>query len=195
MPTIEVDEVELMNLRRLGGIASRIQQNPKGRKLLEQAYKEIDPQAATPTLDAEALANEPIDAMRKEMEDLKKQLADEKAEGEKNARLADLQRLESEGLATLRRDGWTDEGITGVKELMEKKGILDPLDAAAIFERDHPRPQPVTPSGHGAWGFMDNVQDGEKDLKSLIESRGENNSLIDRMAREALADIRGPQTR
>ena len=41
---------------------------------------------------------------------------------------------------------------------------------------------------------MENVNDGEKDLKALIDSKGENNVLIDKMAREALFEVRG-QTR
>lgn len=195
MPTVEIDETELLKLQQLQTVARNMLQHPEGRKLLEKAHKLVDDKAPTPALDAEAVVNAPVAELREKFDALTKQLADEKADNEKNKRLADLQKLETAGLSALRRDGWTDEGIDGVKKLMEEKGFLDPLDAAAVFERDHPRPQPVTPSGHGAWGFMDNVQDGEKDLKSLIESRGENNSLVDRMAREALADIRGPQTR
>lgn len=195
MPQVEVDEVELMNLRRLSGVAAKMMQHSEGRKLIEKAQKLVDPNAPTPTLDQEAAAFAPVQKMQEQIDALQKKLDDEKAENEKNTRLSDLARRETEGLSKLKSDGWTQEGIEGVKKLMEDKGILDPLDAAAIFEKQHPQPAPATPSGHGAWGFMDNVQDGEKDLKSLIDSRGESNQLIDRMAREALAEVRGQPPR
>ncbi len=187
----EIDESELLNLRRLQGVAAKVMQHPEGAKLLEKAVKMVEPTALTPNLDRDEAINAPIKAALKRVEDLESKLAAEKAENEKNAKLAQLSQLEQEGLKELRRDGWTEEGIEGVKKLMDEKGILDPLDAAAIFEKHHPAPPPATPSGHGAWGFMDNVNEGEKDLKALIDTKGENNPLVDRMAREALNEIRG----
>ena len=191
MAITEIDEVELLNLRRLQGVASKIMQDPKGRRLLEQAQKLVEPNAPTPTLDQDASIHEPVNKALERVAELEKKLAEKDAENEKNAKLANLAALQEKGFAELKQSGWQQEGLDGIKKMMEDKGILNPIDAAAIFEKQHPQPQPVTPSGHGAWDFMDNVQDGEKDLKSLIESRGENNNLIDKMAREALADVRG----
>lgn len=195
MPTVEIDETELLRLRQLNGVAAKIMADPKGRRLLEQAHKVVDANAPTPTLDQDAAANEPAKKLSDELDTLKKQLADEKAEREKAEKLAGIAALQEKGKLALREQGWTEEGIKGVEKIMEDKGILDPLDASAIFEKLHPQPAPAAPSGHGAWGFMDNVQDGEKDLKALIDSKGENNGLIDKMAREALAEVRGQTTR
>jgi hypothetical protein len=46
-----------------------------------------------------------------------------------------------------------DKSIKAIEKIMEEKGILDPLDAAAIFERDHPPQAPVAQSGSGGWNF------------------------------------------
>ena len=78
---------------------------------------------------------------------------------------------------------------------MDEKGITDPLDAAAIFERHHPQPAPVEPKGFGAWGFMDNVQDDDKFVKSLLETKGDVDNVVDREARQALQEFRGPSRR
>ena len=187
----EIDEVELLNLRKLQGVASRIMSHPEGKKLLEKAHKMVDANALTPALDQDAAIHEPVNKALERVAELEKKLAEKDAENEKNAKLAQIGTLQEQGFMRLRQEGWQQEGLDGIKKMMEDKGILDPLDAAAIFEKHHPAPPPATPSGQGAWGFMENVNDGEKDLKALIDSKGENNVLIDKMAREALFEVRG----
>lgn len=195
MPVTEIDEVELMNLRRLQGTAAKILSNPKAKKLLEQAHKLVDPNAITPSLDQEREIQEPVSKALEEVAALKKQLEDEKAERAKTEKLTAIQSKIDQGKMQLRKEGWTDEGIAGVEKLMDEKGLLDPLDAAAIFEKLHPPQQPVNPSGSGAWNFLDGVQDGEADLKKLIETKGESSPLLDKMSREALAEVRGQSRR
>jgi hypothetical protein len=93
----------------------------------------------------------------------------------------------------LRREGFLDEGIEKVKKLMEDKGLLDPRDAAAIFLRDNPPQMPSTPSGGitgTAWGFADVNAESDKSIQELIASKGQNDSLADRMANQALNDFR-----
>ena len=195
MPNVEVDEVELANLRRLSGVAAKITAHPEGKKLLEKAHKLVDPNAITPALDQEKIIQEPIEKALARVGELEKKLSERDAELEKEKKLAGLNATVDKGFERLRQEGWQAEGIEGVKKVMEEKGILDPLDAAAIFEKQHPPPPPATPSGHGSWGFMEAVADGEKDLQALIASKGESNSTIDKMAREALADVRGQSPR
>lgn len=195
MPNIEIDEVELQNLKRLQGVASKVMQHPEGAKLLEKAVKMVEPTALTPNLDREAAFQEPVKKVLDEVESLKKQLADEKAENEKNAKLAKLAEQERSGLAQLRASGYTDEGIEGVKKLMDEKGITDPLDAAAIFEKQHPQPAPVESKGFGAWGFTDNVRDDDKFVKNLLETKGGIDAVVDREAMQALNEFRGQSRR
>ena len=74
---------------------------------------------------------------------------------------------------------------------MKEKGIVDPLIAAAYVEKMLPPQLPATPSGGTSWNFIEGVQDGEADLKKLIESKGNYEPLIDKMAHEALSEVRG----
>ncbi len=78
---------------------------------------------------------------------------------------------------------------------MEDKGILDADIAAAYFEKQHPPQAPVTPGGSGAWNFMDMPADGDADLKKLVETKGESEQLIQKMAIDALNDVRGASRR
>lgn len=188
---VEIDEVELQNMGRLKQTVDTILRNPEAAKLVEQAHKLVNPNVQTPNLDRDKQIQEPMAAVTKEIADLRKQLADEKAEREKEAKLSSLNAQVSKEKSQLRAKGWTEEGLKNLDTLMEQKGLLSPLDAAAIYERDNPPQQVATPSGSGNWNFLEGVQDGEADLKKLIDTRGESASLIDKMARDALNEVRG----
>jgi hypothetical protein len=195
MPKIDVDEEEYRRLKTLETTAADMLKHPEAGLLMEQAYKFVNEKAPTPRLDRKKEQDGFAAQNRKELEDLKKQIADEKAEREKNDKLAAIQAKETQGLAILKKDGWTDEGITGVKKIMEEQGILDPMIAAAYFEKLHPPQQPVQSMNTGSWNFLDLPEDGNADLKKLVDSKGESNALLDKMAREALGEIRGAAPR
>ena len=195
MPTAEIDEVELLRLRRQDQTVHALMANPKAKRKVLEAYREHDPNARIPELDAEAAAAAPVNELSKTVADLRKEIADDKAEREKKIRLDALNGTVEGGLAKLRRAGWTDEGLTEVRKLMDEKGILDPEIAAAYYEKQHPPQTPATPSGVGGWNFVENVQDSEADLKKLLDSKGNNEALADRMAREALGEIRNQSRR
>lgn len=188
---IEVDENELMRLRQIGQVASRMMQDPKAKRLLEQAHKTIDPNAQTPTLDQDSLLNQASNAALEQVQALKEELATEKAEREKAEKLASLNNSIEGGIAELKKAGWQEDGIKMVRDLMEERGITDPAIAAAYIEKQHPPQQMAQPRSTGAWNFLEGVNEGEDDLKKMIESRGENSVLLDKMAFDALNDVRG----
>lgn len=195
MPAVEVDEVELQRLRRQDQTVHALMANPKAKRKVLEAYKEHDPNARIPELDAEAAAQAPVNELQKKFDDLQKQLADDKAEREKREKLDALTGGIERQKAKFRRAGWFDEDISAVEKLMEEKGTTDFEMAAALYEKNRPPQQVATPSGVGGWNFVDNVQDTEKDLKSLLNSKGNNEALADRMAREALQEVRGASRR
>src|ERR1700688_144838 len=82
---VEVDEAEYNQMVALRGVASKIVANPAARRQLEAAHKLVDPNAATPLLDADAAQMAPVTAMQKKFDDeiaaLKKERDDEKREG------------------------------------------------------------------------------------------------------------------
>lgn len=194
---IEITEEEHNQLQALRGVAAKIVAKPESRRLLEQAQKLVDPNAATPLLDEEARALAPVRDMEKKFADelaaIKKERDDEKRE----ATLASIASRQEAGFAALRREGFLDEGIEKVKKLMEDKGLLDPKDAAAIFLRDNPPQMPATPSGGmtgTAWNFADTTVDSDKDIQALIGSKGDGpiaDAAVMRMASAALNDFRG----
>ena len=78
---------------------------------------------------------------------------------------------------------------------MEERGILDIEVAAAFYEKQNPPQVPATPRGMGGWNFVEQVNDSEADLKKLLDTRGNNEVLADKMAREALNEFRGATRR
>lgn len=193
--TVEISEEDFIRDQTLRNTVAKLKSDPKAWALVEQAAKIVDPNAKTPTLDEMKARGEPVEAIRKEFEEFKAAQAKEKAERETSEKLSQLERNRTAGIAKLRAQGWTDDGIKGIEEIMEKKGVLDPEDAAAIFEKLHPPQAPVTPSGSGAWNFMALADDTATDIKKLVESKGESEQLVQKMAIDALNDIRGASRR
>lgn len=196
MPLIEVDEEEVRKARSLRDTVAAIWNDPTTKLEFQKVVKKKFPGAVTPELDAAAVVESQTGGVTKEVEELKKQIAADKAEREQQDKLRSLETNYAAGFDKLRRNGWTEEGIEGVKKIMEEKGILDHDIAAAYFEKQHPPQDLISPNGRtGAWNFMDDVREDESDLKKLIESKGENNALLDKMAREALTEVRGQSRR
>ena len=156
MPMVEVDEVQLQQSHKLKQTVENWLKNPKAKRKILEAQKLVDPKADIPELDEP----DPIEALRaestKEIADLKKQIEDDKAKRDTDGRIAQLQMLKDNGIKKLRAEHrYMDDAVKAVEKIMEEKGILDPLDAAAIYERDHPPQAPIQQSGSGAWNFGD----------------------------------------
>ena len=196
--TVEIDEAEYNRLAALQGIASKIVANPAARKRLEEAHKLVDPHASTPLLDQERLQAEPIAALKNEYDAKIAKLEKDREDEKREAALAKIAADQAAGFARLRRERYTDEGIAKIEEIMKTKGILDVEDAVAIFERNNPPPTPATPSGGmtgSAWGFTD-INDGtDKAIQELIATKGQVDSVADRMAIAALSEFRGQARR
>lgn len=192
MPKIEIDEEEANRLYALRGVAEKIVRNPAARKKLEEAQKLIDPNAATPTLDAEAQQTAPFNAFREEMTKRFDDLTKGQEDRDRQARINEIAGKQASDKAQLRKDGYTDEGLAGIDKIMSDKGLLDVMDAVAIFERNNPPPAPMTPGAGSGWNFTDLTAEADKNITDLIASRGSNDQIADRMVREALNEFRGP---
>jgi hypothetical protein len=192
MPKVEIDEDEFNRLNALRTVAAKIVANPAARKKLEEAQKMVDPNAATPTLDSEAQHLAPINALRDELTKKLDDLSKGQEERDRQARINEIATKQASDKAQLRRDhGYLDEGIAAVDKIMTDKGLLDVMDAVAIFERNNPPPAPVTPGAGSGWNFTDTTAEADKNIADLIASRGSNDQIADRMVREAITEFRG----
>jgi hypothetical protein len=188
--TVEVDEERLLAVARLESNLSKLMGNKQARLLVEQAAKIVDPNAVTPALDAARAAHEQTNPLQQEVAALKKEVAEREEKRDAEEKLRQLQLQFDSGFDRLRREeNLTSAGVEELKKIMEEKGIMDHDVAYAYFLKKHPPQELVMPNGSGAWNFMDDVDESE-DLKKLIETRGENNQVVDKMARDALKEAR-----
>jgi hypothetical protein len=195
MAKIEIDEDEHNRNLQLRNVAAKIVANPAAKKLLEQAHKLVDPNVTTPTLDAEKAISEPLTDLEKRLTEKVDGITKTLEDRDRQARINEIAAKQASDKAQLRKDGYTDEGLAAIEKIMTDKGLLDVMDAQAIFERNNPAPPPVTP-GIGGWGFLDSTAEAaDKNIADLIASRGQNDQIADRIARDTLNEIRGPVRR
>lgn len=195
MPLVEIDENELRNLRTLQNTVSTVMKDPIAKLKVQEAVKRVIPNAQTPELDATVMQYRLDEEREERIAKLEKQIADDKSQREADEKMRGFKSTYDSGFDKLRQDGWTDTGIDEVKKIMEEKGITDHAIAAAYWEKLHPPQAPVAPNGRGGWNFMEQINDGDADLKKLIESKGENSALVDKMAFDALTEMRQPGRR
>ena len=192
MATVELDEVELQRLQKQDRTVHTLMANPKAKRKILEAYKDVDPNARIPELEMEELAKAPVTALENTVSELRKQLETDKKERDDEKRFSALNGSMEKGFAKLRREGWMEDGIDNVRKLMEEKGYLDPEDAAAIYLAKHPPQNPATPSGTGGWNFMEAPAEDDTYVKAITASKGaaDNEQLVMNEARRALQEFR-----
>ena len=189
---IEVDEVEYAQSRQLRDIIVKLMADPKRAAKIEELRKEVEPNAPTPHLDQMKLTTEPVEKVREEMSALSKELAEEKAKSEQDAKLSALQSKIDAGNAQLLSEGWTTDGLKTLTEFREKEGILDPIAAAAYYEKlNGAQVAPMQPSsGFGAWNFGEVPKDENDFVKKLMDSHGQNDLVVENEAMKVIKEFR-----
>lgn len=195
MPTIELTEEQIRANQALHTALQKIVAHPEARQLLQKARKVVEPDAVIPELEQRTYADTTVSELKKTVDDFIKAQTEERQAQKEAAEKASVESRMNDGFARLMQQGVTPEGIEGVKKIMAEEGILNPEIAWAHFERLNPQPAPVLPNGTGGWNFPQMVSESNDDIKKLIESRGENPAILDKMARDALNEVRGTPRR
>ena len=190
---VEVDETQLASLQNTAKIVQGLLNNPKTRRKVLEAYKEHMPNATVPELDVTEpvvarmnnLEGAVIEFMKKEREDREK----EKTESQ----LVRIRAEADRGRQMLAERGYTPEGISKLEEFRNQKGLVDYNDAVELYELRNPPPTVIEPnSGMNFFDMMHNDPSVETDFnKRLHDSMGQDDSAVDRMARQAISDMRG----
>ena len=190
MAHIEIDEAEYNRLKGVADLAAQIHANPKGRVLLEQAHRTVNPRAPTPSIEQEERMAAPLNEVQKQIADLTNLVTKKFTDDETREKLGALARQQDEAFARLRDQRYTDEGIAKIRELMTEKGIIDPEIAAAYFDRINP-PSPITPTGSNSINLVEAFNDeSDKALQELMSSQGNSESALNRLVAESLNDFR-----
>lgn len=189
MANVEIDEVELMNMRQVTGAVQKILANPAARKKLLEAQKDINPNAVIPELDQAKPFQDALAKTNEELAALRKQRDEDKAEAVKEKNLAALTSQWEAGRSKARKSGYTDDGLQALEKFMEEKGVADFDVAMAAFEKLNPPQETVAPAG-GRFDLIGRVNDNSDTMKRLLESHGQDNFAVGSLVNQALSDVR-----
>lgn len=193
MALVEIDENELAQHRQVSQFLNTALQNPKTRRRILEAQKELNPNAVIPELDAAAPIMDALAQIQAERAAEKAERQAEKDETDKARRMEALNRQWEAGRTNLRSQGWTQEGIEGVEKLMEQEGIASHDVGANHFNALNPPAEIARSSNGGAFDMMTNAGLGEDMTKLLLE--GNDEAFLRKMVPNALAEVRGSQRR
>ena len=190
MATREVDETEFLNSQTVIRTVNAMMNDPKARKLVQQAQKIVNPNVVIPELDAAEPVLTEMTALREENAKLAKRMDLEKEERENSARIASFTQSWEAKKSGLRQRGYTDEGITAIEALAEERGIVDLEAASALFDRLHPPAELADPTSFNSFTMFENGTTNE-DFKKLLEAQGDDSVAERNMINAALAEVRG----
>lgn len=194
MPKVEVDEAEWLASKQVTQLFADTLNNPEARKRLLEAKKIVRPNEPVPELDAAKPIQDELSKLREEMAADRRERTEAAAEAKRSADLKKFEDQWTSQKSALREQGWLDDGIVNIEKLAQERGIADLEAAALLYERLHPKPVPVEPSGYGRWNSFEPPQEGAAEdsfMKAMMETRGENEAALDSEIRAAINDVRG----
>lgn len=194
---IEVDETQLASLQNTAKIVQGMLNNPKTRRKVLEAYKEHNPTAAIPELDVTEPVVERMNNLEGAVIEFMKTERENRDKEKTETQLDRIRQQAEQGRRMLSDRGYTAEGITKLEEFRNQKGLVDYNDAVRLYELDNPPPAVAEPTG--GMNFFDMIhgnQEVEDNFnKRLHDSQGQDDSVVDRMARQAIQDMRGASRR
>lgn len=187
MSQVEIDEAELTGLKNVAALFNKTL-NGKGREKLLRALKEGSPELPIPELDAKDPILEEMRKVTSSVDDLKKQIEDEKTKREEEKNLAALQTKWNDGRAKVARQGYSGDSLTALEKFMEDNGVADHVIAAAAFEKLNPTPKPVDSTSGKFDFFTQRADDSDKLSKKLWSN---DPTYLDDAISQTLRDLRG----
>lgn len=189
MPLVEVDEAELGKFRTAYALVEKLGQG-KTRGRLLGLIKEAQPNAVIPEVDAAAEVMEEIRKRDERLAKLEKDAEDDRAARAKERDTATLDGNIAKGRKMLIDAGYTDEGIAGVEKIMTERGITDYEAAAALFDREQPKAEPIAGTSYSGnrWDWTRPAEDDKTGQNWLKDPIGQSQ----REVQGWLADQRGP---
>src|SRR5215472_10637185 len=160
----EIDDNELQRLRGAERLLNDLNTSTKTQRSFQRDVKILRPEWTTDEERAKPFIDEAKQAATAVLEDHLKKTKSEELE----ARFQE--RLNYYRLSEKNPDGYTEEGIEKIKNLMRERTIPDVDAAVALFEKLNPS-QPDPPSGYRptGWNFGAPIEKGDDDRKLLFE--------------------------
>lgn len=190
MPLQEIDEAELVALRRNNTLLARALGDTKSREQVLTALKIANPDLPVPELDAKAPVIAEINGLKNELAEFRKSAEEERAARVAEKRQAELNAKWSAGQAKAKSQGYSGDGLSELEKFMEEKGIFDHDIAIPAFERLHPPATPVSPTGNRFDFFAKQPsENGDENMKRLWA--GDDEGFLQGAISDTLKQARG----
>ena len=150
---IELSEEEVRVLRGSKALMDQLLKSPKTKRTVEKAVKDLYPETVT-TDDVAAPYIERLEATEKKLDTY---LKEQKESALENKFQGQVQ--------ALRDEGYTEEGIEKIKEIMVKESIPNAIAASKLWDQANP-PKPAENSNFSPtdWGFGRKTEDADLNL-------------------------------
>jgi hypothetical protein len=206
MPLVELEDRELTRLRQIerdyGDAANwrktwgDLVADPSFKMSAWELFKKKYPDVPVPEYDAAQAASKPIldeiAALKKQMAEDKEARAKEDAERVEKTKEQNVASAIEKAKSKLRADGWDEEGVGKIVQLMIDRNVPD-FDVAAAYVRSQmPKTAPLANSYEGRELNWFNPGDDEPDAKLLIDNpkKYKSDMIKKFMADKASGDLR-----
>ena len=167
--SVELTDDQYASFQKAMAFLQEASTNPQTRRQFEKVAKVLHPSIETTEDIAEAYA-EPVRAELKETQSKIDAFLTAQAERDAKAIESAADRDRDEAFGRLKAEGYTEDGLERIKSLMVDRKIADPEAAAALFDRQNPKP--MEPMGGSwepdHWNIRENAV--ERDVTKLFES-------------------------
>lgn len=162
---------------------------------LLRLIKRKSPETSIPEIDALDAGVSQLDPVKKELADLKAEIKKEKDDARKAAREAEAGDYAAKGERYLRNAGYNDDGVKAVTDFMTKRGLVDVEAAEALFAKTQIQEEPIIPSNYGKnWDLFapSDKDDPLTEILKLPKAAAERRvrSWSEQEARKTLTDYR-----
>lgn len=181
----EITEAQLAVFQNALGLVQQMNSNPSAKTHLERAIKVVKPDVETEEEAGLRLASPHIAPLQEQMTAIQaslKAITDGQATQQTAAQEATL----NARFDALAKQGFTEDGIGKIKQLMVDRGIADPDAAAALFEKNNPPAKQEQPGWTpDRWNFEETAS--PVDVAGLFKDE---DKWADQAATDVLNEIR-----
>lgn len=160
----EVADADLAVLQNAYALLKEMQADPKAKRDFERAIKAVRPQVETEADVADRIAAPYVEQIKALEDKITARFSEEDTRRAARAE-ADQERSVSDAFTRLSEQGYTEDGLDKIKALMIDRRIPDPEAAAALFDKQNPKPPSDTPSWEpNYWSNDPNLAVNTKEL-------------------------------
>lgn len=168
MAKVEIDETALQQYGQVAAFVKAALDNPETRNDVLKIQKRLNPKAVIPEIDTQDKVAAALEGIQKQIADDRAERQKEKADAEEAAARSRLATKWTAGQEFAKENGYSEEGLGKLEEFMQAEGISSHQHAMAAFERLNPRPETVSSNANPFAAKFPNEMRADDGMKNLF---------------------------